>query len=259
MTAAAQPGFALAGLLRLTFDRERGRLPGSRRETWPQALPAEVGWRPIRVGFLTKPPPAGFHPYTAPLPGVLRGLHDAPGATDAAAAAKVGQELRRLTGLARAVVPPSYGRAHAASVAPWLGGLNSDPVARIAAATGARVVQAHQDELMASAWEQAADVQRARRQQTQDAVGVAVGETLIRRHLSVMPAERLFQVSDPAQIPGGRGGGGFRQRSGPDPDRRVPSDPTPRGIARTPGDADASPRALRTSRCRPCRRSWRAR
>lgn len=62
---------------------------------------------------------------------------------------------------------PRYGRWHAAAPplgqpgAPaWLDELNCDPVRRVAAGLGTAVVQEHQEELMATAWEQAGEILR---------------------------------------------------------------------------------------------------
>ena len=132
-----------------------------------QPLPAEAGWRPLSIDFPTTPAPAGFHPFTAPLEGVLRNLADPPAPSDPAAAASIRTELLRVTGLPRTVAPPRYGQAQAVIGAPWLDDLNANPVARIAAATGTRVVQARQEELVAEAWNQAAEMQRANQQRRQ--------------------------------------------------------------------------------------------
>ena len=65
------------------------------------------------------------------------------------------------------LAPPLYGRWHAARKvvardnASWFDELNLDPRHRAVAAFGTRVVQEHQEALMAAAWEQAGDLQRA--------------------------------------------------------------------------------------------------
>ena len=65
------------------------------------------------------------------------------------------------------LAPPLYGRWHAARATvdadnpAWFDLLNLDPRHRIVAAFGTRVVQEHQEALMASAWEQAGDLQGA--------------------------------------------------------------------------------------------------
>ena len=62
------------------------------------------------------------------------------------------------------LAPPLYGQWHAArstvtrATAPWFDELNLDPRHRSVAAFGTRVVQEHQEALMASAWEQAGDL-----------------------------------------------------------------------------------------------------
>jgi hypothetical protein len=77
----------------------------------------------------------------------------------------------------KVVVPPLYGRWHAAQGAlvpgsnpkppatpppgsnpPWFFDLNDDPGLRVGAATGTSVVQAHDQDLMASAWQQIGDL-----------------------------------------------------------------------------------------------------
>jgi hypothetical protein len=68
------------------------------------------------------------------------------------------------------VAPPIYGQFHAArdalgsgSPPPWLTELNTDPGRRVAAARGTEVIQKHQDELVARAWEQVGDILDANR------------------------------------------------------------------------------------------------
>jgi len=78
--------------------------------------------------------------------------------------------------LPRTVAPPRYAQAQDVAGAPWLDDLNANPIARVAAATGARVVQARQEALMAEAWTQAGDLQRANRQRRQADAALAVGD-----------------------------------------------------------------------------------
>lgn len=167
----------------------------------PQKLPREVGWRPITIDFPTATLPEGFNAFTAPLEGVLRGVHNPPGVSDPGAANEVKRELKRLIGLTGTVGPPRYGQAQATAGAPWLSELNGAPTARVAAATGARVVQAQQEQLIASAWEQVGEMQRANQQRRQAKVAVIVGEALMFRHLAAMTADRVLQVTAPARIP----------------------------------------------------------
>jgi hypothetical protein len=64
------------------------------------------------------------------------------------------------------IAPPLYGRWHAArqTVTPgatWLADLNLDPRRRVAASAGTQVVQRNQEDLMAAAWDQLGEVQKA--------------------------------------------------------------------------------------------------
>ncbi len=95
------------------------------------------------------------------------------------------------------LAPPLYGRWHrgksaaAPGAATWFDELNLDPRWRAAAAVGTRVVQQNQEALMASAWEQAAELRNVNQRMRQLQVSMAVGESLHRRHvtaISTMPA-----------------------------------------------------------------------
>jgi hypothetical protein len=87
------------------------------------------------------------------------------------------------------LAPPLYGRWHAgrALVTPgaanWFDELNLDPRWRSAAALGTSVIQQQQEALMASAWEQAAQIQQVNQRMRQLQVSMAVGESLHARHL----------------------------------------------------------------------------
>ncbi len=101
------------------------------------------------------------------------------------------------------LAPPIYGRWHAgrAIVTPgaanWLDELNLDPRWRTAAALGTRVVQEHQEALMASAWEQAADIHPVNQRMRQFQVSMAVGESLHARHLSRFSEEMTLRIAAP--------------------------------------------------------------
>jgi hypothetical protein len=112
------------------------------------------------------------------------------------------------------LAPPIYGRWHAgsASVTPdgatWLDQLNLDPRWRVAAAFGTQVIQKHQEALMASAWEQAADLATANQRLRQFQLSMAVGEVLHERHFSALSDDALeilkrrfdpVQTIDPVQ------------------------------------------------------------
>ena len=102
------------------------------------------------------------------------------------------------------LAPPIYGRWHAgkASVTPagatWLDQLNLDPRWRVAAAFGTRVVQEHQEALMASAWEQAAELPNANQRMRQLQLSMAVGEIVHARHFATLSEEMVLRIAAPA-------------------------------------------------------------
>ena len=102
------------------------------------------------------------------------------------------------------LAPPTYGRWHAAKAqtaptgASWFDQLNLDPRWRVAAAFGTRVVQEHQESLMASAWEQAAQLQTVNQRMRQMQLSMTVGEVLHRRHFSVLTEEMVLRIAAPA-------------------------------------------------------------
>ena len=115
------------------------------------------------------------------------------------------------------LAPPLYGRWHAgrATVTPgaanWFDQLNLDPRWRIAAALGTQVVQEHQEALMASAWEQGADIQQVNRRMRQLQLSMAVGDSLHARHLSTLTEEMTLRIASPAfnriRVPAGQTAG----------------------------------------------------
>jgi len=106
------------------------------------------------------------------------------------------------------VGPPVYGCWQAARhvvnvTAPpplnWLDELNLDPRERVAAAFGTQVVQAEQEDLMASAWEQLGEVQRVNQIRRQAQLGRSVGAVYHTRHFSQFSQDTLLKVLAPAQ------------------------------------------------------------
>ena len=102
------------------------------------------------------------------------------------------------------LAPPLYGRWHAgrstaiAGQANWFDELNLDPRWRFAAGLGTRVVQQHQEALMASAWEQAAQVPQANQRLKRLQMSMAVNERLHARHLSALAPRP--EAPDPGQV-----------------------------------------------------------
>lgn len=101
------------------------------------------------------------------------------------------------------LAPPIYGRWHAARTTvtlgdgDWLDQLNLDPRYRSVAAYGTQVVQEHQEALMAAAWEQAGDLQRANQQLRQLQIGLFVGNSLHSRHFARLSEDALMRICAP--------------------------------------------------------------
>jgi hypothetical protein len=147
-------------------------------------------------GALLPIPPAGSPPPADPVPPSFR---------TTLASILNGPSAVHTPGQPPALLaPPTYGRWHAGATAvspartTWLEQLNLDPRWRVAAALGTRVVQEHQEALMASAWEQAAELEAANQRLRQLQLGLAVGETLHRRHFAVLSEEQMLRVAAPA-------------------------------------------------------------
>ena len=102
------------------------------------------------------------------------------------------------------LAPPMYGQWHAARAivdpagTAWLDQLNLDPRWRVAAAIGTRVVQQYQEALIASAWEQAGQLQAANQRLRQMQLSMVVGDSLHARHISRLGDEMMLRVAAPA-------------------------------------------------------------
>jgi hypothetical protein len=127
-----------------------------------------------------------------PFEGALRRLLDSPGS-------------RKSTDARALLAPPIYGRWHAAretlpTKAPyWLRDLNLDPRNRVAAAMGALVVQERQEDLMAAAWEQAGQIERANQALRQAQLARQAGGSMLARHFAGLDPARLVQLTGPVQ------------------------------------------------------------
>lgn len=109
--------------------------------------------------------------------------------------------------------PPIYGRWQAAQHTveldpepgdpqpspPWLHELNLDPRHRAVAALGTRVVQAQQEELMASAWEQMGEIEKINQMKRQAQLARAVNLVYHAKHFNRFSEEALLKVVAPAQ------------------------------------------------------------
>jgi hypothetical protein len=104
------------------------------------------------------------------------------------------------------VVPlPIYGCWHAgsrtitsdSSTPVWLRELNLDPRYRVAAGFGTLVVQENQEQLMAAAWEQVGEIERANQALRQAQLARAVGVVIHQEHIARMQPEILLAVATP--------------------------------------------------------------
>ncbi|MFF3543286.1 hypothetical protein ACFYXD_15740 [Streptomyces platensis] len=101
------------------------------------------------------------------------------------------------------VLPPLYGGFHAlrthvkADATGWLDTLNLDPRRRVAAGLGTRSVQREQEDLMASAWAQLADVRAANRFLDLSRLARLVGSCLHTRHVSPLSPDEFLHLAMP--------------------------------------------------------------
>jgi len=163
------------------------------RQLAPRALPAGTGVRKLDLTH------AGFtllNGGTADMPGVLAPLGQSPPVWTGPLATAFRKSLGGVLGLRGTastplLTPPTYGAtiadttATSANAPPWLTDLNLDPRYRAFAGAGARVVEQQQEALLAEAWRQIGDVQRANRivhvaQLTRGALGSVVKRRLAR-------------------------------------------------------------------------------
>ncbi len=102
------------------------------------------------------------------------------------------------------LAPTLYGRWYAAkaTVAPaatsWLDQLNLEPRYRAIAAFGTQVIQEEQEALMASAWEQAAELREANQRLRRLQLSLVVGNTMHAKHFAALAPEAMMRVAAPA-------------------------------------------------------------
>jgi hypothetical protein len=166
-------------------------------------------------------------------PALLAQLEAAPGTAAAVVTPPVYGELQRPRGPANRIPGPSDSPA-------WLRQLNLDPRHRVAAALGARVVQHDQEELVASAWDQLGEIERANRLLRHAQLARAASGPAYQR-LAALPAETALRVTEPAHA---------RVRIGTAGEGPAPAIPTLQGSV----DRSALPRAVVSG---PFRRAFR--
>ncbi|MFC0506523.1 FG-GAP-like repeat-containing protein [Micromonospora costi] len=203
-----------------------------------RVLPPSVGLRDMDVrhpgGGLPDLPPTAVTRALG-LEGALRASASRPTLWDAGEQAEFARRLRPLLAeRSGRVAPPTYGSLHAAATGPdgrpvlppdgqasWLRELNLDPRHRAAAAFGAAVVREQQEHLMASAWTQAAEIER---------VNEALRQGRLAREVSVRMYERRI-LGGPATLAAGAA---------------IPDDQLLQMTAAAHPDITLTPRATRT-------------
>jgi len=116
------------------------------------------------------------------------------------------RDLLNLSKDQKVVTPPIYGRWQASQTSvpgkneqpAWLRQLNLNPAYRAAAGLGQRVVQEHQEQLVASAWDQLGDVRTVGQLEQRLDLTVALLKSVIDRRLNKMDVGRLIQFLGPA-------------------------------------------------------------
>ncbi len=102
------------------------------------------------------------------------------------------------------LAPTLYGRWYAAkstvalAATSWLDQLNLEPRYRAIAAFGTQVIQQEQEALMASAWEQAAELREANQRLRRLQLSLVVGKTMHAKHFSGLAPEAMMRVAAPA-------------------------------------------------------------
>ncbi len=103
------------------------------------------------------------------------------------------------------VAPPVYGCWHAhvervntpGADATWVNQLNLDPRYRAAAGLGVRVIRAHQDEYLRSAWAQIGDVLTVNRKIRRAQLAIKAASAVFAKSLSPLPPERAMALLSP--------------------------------------------------------------
>ena len=105
------------------------------------------------------------------------------------------------------VGPPLYGdRAAgvatlpAANAAPqWLRDLNLDPRYRVVSALGRQVIQQHQEQILASVWQQSGDIERANTLLRNAHFAQTVSDAAVRKRFAPLPPDALLQLTRSVQ------------------------------------------------------------
>lgn len=180
----------------------------------PHALDDRVGTLPVDIsapGFGLPSQPDGI----LPMPGVLLPTVLAktqPGAVPSSLQTELAKLLNTPADalsqnmIDPVVAPPIYGasyppkdRVEAPPAAPlWVSELNLDPRHRIAAGLGTEIIQQDQEDLMASAWQQAEELRRANQQQRLNQLAVTTRTATYTKQVSRLEKDELLQITGPS-------------------------------------------------------------
>jgi hypothetical protein len=195
-TAAVAGSFDLPVYYAWSFATAK-RVFHDRRELL-HAAAAEAGWRPLSIIF-HHAGAGGFHRSRRRSARSPRNLADPPARRSGRGLNRNGAAARR--GLPRTVAPPRYGQASGRDRCAVARRSQADPVARIAATTGARVVRRGRRNWSPGV-EPGRRMRRANQQRRQADAALAVGDALMRRPC-VMPPNRVFQIAAQTGVPTG--------------------------------------------------------
>lgn len=180
-------------------------------------VPPEVGKRPMDISHPGFPVPQVPNGATLGLEGALQPLDATPTNWPANEQQAFQGELKKILNTPAQnatnpnstplLAPPIYGRWHAArnqvgvdpTTQTWLDDLNLDPRDRVTAGLGTKVIQEQQEQLMAAAWDQLGEIDRANQQLRQAQLSVAVNTSLHVRVFGRLSDDALFQVVAPTQ------------------------------------------------------------
>lgn len=113
---------------------------------------------------------------------------------------RVGPRLYARFQAARNAVGPVFGSpptTTAAADANWFSQINADPLQRIVAGLGTRVIQKDQEQLMQAAWAQVSEINKLNHQIQQHQFAKVLNESNMRRRVAVLDLGKLTQLTRP--------------------------------------------------------------
>ncbi|MBB5717063.1 hypothetical protein [Sphingomonas aerophila] len=137
--------------------------------------------------------------WPAPTRDALRMRVDAANA-DAPLLPRVGPRLYARFQAARNAIGPVFGTPPADTAAAeksWFNQLNTDPLARIVAGLGTRVIQKDQEQLMQAAWAQVSEINKLNHQIQQHQFAKVLNESHMRRRVAVLRLDEVTRLTRP--------------------------------------------------------------